>query len=117
MQQEPIWHATRALDWTAARKAGEYRGSPDDLRDGFIHFSTRATLAASLAKHRSREEGLVLLEVDPKALGEALKWEPARGGVLFPHLYGALPFDSVRSETPLPLDEEGRHILPDQARA
>ena len=117
MDPTPIWHATLAIDWTRAREDGVYRGSADDLRDGFIHFSTRETLAASLAKHRAGVAGLVLLEVDPDALGEALRWEPARGGILFPHLYGPLPFDAVLSETPLPLDEAGRHVLPDRARA
>lgn len=114
MTEASIYHATLEADWIRARAEGEYRGSADDLRDGFIHFSTPTTLAESLAKHRAGVTGLVLLEVDPRALGEALRWEPARGGVLFPHLYGPLPFSAVVSETPLALDDAGTHILPPQ---
>lgn len=108
-----IYHMCRQSEWDAARTAGAYAGSSQDAADGFIHFSTAAQVADSAAKHRAGQAGLVLLAVDADALGTALKWEPARGGALFPHLYGPLPLAAVRAATPLPLDPaSGRHLFP-----
>lgn len=110
-----IYTMARSADWRAAEAAGEYRGSEDDRRDGFLHFSTAAQLRASAAKHRAGEEDLVLVEVEAAALGPALRWEPAAGGKrpgLFPHLYGPLPLSAVRSVAPLPLGSDGAHVFP-----
>ena len=89
--RQPIYHMCRLTEWRAAEAGGSYPGSSQDAADGFIHFSTAAQVAASAAKHRAGQTGLVLLSVDPAPLGEALKWEQARGGDLFPHLHGPLP--------------------------
>ena len=109
----PIYTMVRAADWREAEAAGAYHGSADDRRDGFLHFSAGAQLRASAAKHRAGERDLMLVEVDPASLGEALRWEPAgsRPG-LFPHLYGALPLSAVRMVTPLPLGPDGTHVFP-----
>ena len=109
---QPIYHMCRESEWLAAAGDGVYRGSSQDAADGFIHFSTAAQLAASAAKHRAGQAGLVLLTVDAKALGPALRWEPARGGDLFPHLHGSLPLGAVRRVDPLPLGPDGRHVFP-----
>lgn len=108
---QTIYHVCPADLWTAAGASGNYRGSDDDLRDGFIHFSTAGQVRESVAKHRAGQDGLVILAVDAEALGEALKWEPSRGGQLFPHLYGPLPPAAVRWVRPLPLAPEG-HVFP-----
>lgn len=108
-----IYHMCRRDEWESGRAAGAYPGSSQDVADGFIHFSTAGQVEASAAKHRGGQVGLVLLAVDADALGPALKWEPARGGQLFPHLYGALPVAAVRWARDLPLDPTGgRHIFP-----
>ncbi|MBV1796670.1 DUF952 domain-containing protein [Siccirubricoccus sp. G192] len=108
-----IYTLVRAADWQAAAAEGAYRGSADDRRDGFLHFSTAAQLRASAAKHRAGEPDLVLVAVEAAALGTALRWEPAgsRPG-LFPHLYGPLPLAAVRSTAPLPLGADGAHAFP-----
>jgi uncharacterized protein (DUF952 family) len=93
--------ATREA-WEAAQAAGAYRGSGDDARDGFIHFSTAPQLAGTLAKHFAGQEGLVLVAVDADELGDQLRWEPSRGGELFPHLYGPLPLSAVTGTVDLP---------------
>jgi uncharacterized protein (DUF952 family) len=117
MGEGAIYHICRREEWAAAEAGGGYRGSSQDAAQGaaggFIHFSTAAQVAASAAKHRTGQEGLVLLTVDPAALGGALRWEPARGGELFPHLYGALPVSAVRRVDPLPLGPDGRHVFPE----
>jgi len=106
----------RAADWAEAERTREYRGSADDARDGFLHFSTAAQVRASAAKHRAGVADLLLVAADPAALGEALRWEPAAGGRrpgLFPHLYRPLPLSAVVSVTPLPLGPDGLHRFPD----
>jgi uncharacterized protein (DUF952 family) len=108
-----IYHVCPAESWTATGESGTYRGSDDDLRDGFIHFSTANQVKESVAKHRAGQNGLVILAVSTNALGEALKWEPSRGGQLFPHLYGPLPAFAVRWVRPLPLTPGGHHQFPE----
>jgi uncharacterized protein (DUF952 family) len=108
-----IYHMCRREEWLAAAASGSYPGSSQDRADGFIHFSTRAQIVESAAKHRAGQDGLVLLGVDPLALGPVLKWEPARNRDLFPHLYGPLPASAVVWVRPLPLDADGRHVFPE----
>jgi len=102
--------------WLAAALAGAYAGSPDDVRDGFIHFSTASQLPGTLVKHYAGRDDLLLIAVDDDTLGAALKWEASRGGGLFPHLYGALPLSAVLWTQELPLGDSGRHDLPTEAR-
>ena len=79
--------------WRAAEDAGAFAGSPIDRGDGFIHFSTAAQAAETAARHFSGQADLVLVAVEAEALGDALRYEPSRGGALFPHLYGPLPLE------------------------
>lgn len=111
---ELIYHMCRHDEWQAAQANGAYAGSSQDVADGFIHFSTAAQVRASAAKHRAGQTGLVLLGVDPDALGAALKWEPSRGGQLFPHLYGSLPVTAVVHADPVDLGPDGVHVFPDR---
>ena len=112
MDDEVIFHICRREEWDAAQAQGLYYGSSQDRADGFIHFSSAAQVEASAAKHRAGQDGLVLLSVSAAALGPALKWEPSRGGALFPHLYGALPLGAVCRVDDLPLGTDGRHRFP-----
>lgn len=106
-----IYKICSAAEWAAAEAAGAYRGSAVDHQDGFIHFSTAEQAEETAARHFAGRDGLVLVAVDPAALGDALRWEPSRGGALFPHLYGELPLSAVQGVAPLPL-VEGRHAFP-----
>ncbi len=96
----PIIKLLRAAEWAKFQADGHFAGSPDDLRDGYIHFSTPDQVAATLAKWFAGEIGVMALTVDADGLGEALKWEPARGGQLFPHLYRPLRLDEVADVRP-----------------
>lgn len=98
--------------WRGAERDGTFRGSPVDLQDGFIHFSTAAQAPETAAKHFAGQRDLVLLRVDTTALGAQLKWEPSRGGALFPHLYGELNVKAVTQADPLPLAADGKHKFP-----
>jgi uncharacterized protein (DUF952 family) len=90
-----------------------FHGAAIDLADGYIHFSTAAQVAETAAKHFAGRRDLVLAAIGTEALGEKLRWEPARDGALFPHLYGPLPMSAVRWAKPLSLGPDGRHLLPD----
>jgi uncharacterized protein (DUF952 family) len=107
-----IYHMCAKSEWQAAEAAGVYQGSSQDAADGFIHFSTAEQVITSAAKHRAGQDGLVLLSVDAGALGQVLKWEPSRGGALFPHLYGPLPLAAVIRVDDLVLGPDGRHVFP-----
>ena len=109
---ELIYHMCRRLEWELAERSGVYTGSSQDRADGFIHFSTAAQLPESARRHRSGQTNLVLLAVDPAALGASLRWEPSRQGALFPHLYGPLPLPAVRSVSDLPLGVDGVPLVP-----
>ncbi len=98
--------------WREAERRGAFDGSPVDIADGFIHFSTAGQVAETAAKHFAGQHDLVLVAVDAEALGAALKWEPSRGGALFPHLYEALDVRLAIKAVPLPLDADDKHIFP-----
>jgi uncharacterized protein (DUF952 family) len=99
--------------WEEAQTAGLYTGSPADRRDGFIHFSAAAQLPGTAAKHFAGLSDLVLVAVDGATLGGALRWEPSRGGELFPHLYAALPLSAVLWARPLADEAGGRRVFPE----
>jgi len=90
-----VYKILTAGQWRAARAANVFRGSLDDWRDGFIHLSTREQVAETARRHFADAGELRVLVIDAARLGESLKWEPSRGGDLFPHLYGDLPLSAV----------------------
>ncbi len=96
-------------EWRAAERDGVFAGAAVDRADGYIHFSTAAQAAETAAKWFAGRDDLTLVGIDAEALGTALRWEPSRGGALFPHLYGPLPFSAVAWSRPLPLGPDGRH--------
>jgi uncharacterized protein (DUF952 family) len=102
-----IYKILPRADWTAAHDARVFKGSAVDLADGFIHFSAAAQAQETASRHFAGQADLVVLEVEADDLGEALKWEPSRGGALFPHLFGALDVSLVRYVTEAPLGPDG----------
>lgn len=110
-----IFKLVDRASWRAAEASGAFVGSSVDARDGFIHFSTAAQVRETAARHFAGQADLLIVAVSAEALGDALRWEPSRGGDLFPHLYGLLPLDVVRWVVDLPLDAAGRHLFPDIA--
>jgi uncharacterized protein (DUF952 family) len=106
-----IYKIFRADEWAALQAQGETLGAPIDIADGYVHFSTAAQARETAAKHFAGEDGLTLLALDADSLGDALTWEPSRGGALFPHLYRALRLVDVIWDKPLPL-VEGTHRFP-----
>ena len=110
-----VYKICPAALWREAERNGTFRGMGIDLKDGFIHLSTAQQAVETARLHFAGQTDLVLVAVDGAALGNALKWEPSRGGALFPHLDGALPVTAVTRVDPLPLDANGRHVFPEMA--
>ena len=108
-----IYKIFTADQWSALDASGETEGAPVDLADGYIHFSTAEQAAETAAKHFAGQTGLMLAAVEADALGDALKWEPSRGGALFPHLYATLKRGDVVWAKPLPLGDDGVHQFPE----
>jgi uncharacterized protein (DUF952 family) len=107
-----IYHMCPAEAWEEAVAAERYDGTANDRRDGFLHFSTAKEIAESARRHRRSEAGLVLIAVEAARLGARLRWEPSRGGAMFPHLYGPLFPAEAASVDALPLGPDGNHIFP-----
>jgi uncharacterized protein (DUF952 family) len=101
--------------WADAEKTGIFTGAPVDIADGYIHFSAAHQVRETAAKYFRNQPDLILAAIDARALGEALKWEPSRGGDLFPHLYGPLPMSAVVSVIPLRLAPDGAPVIPELA--
>lgn len=108
-----IYKITPRDAWEQAVQAGIFKGAPVDEQDGFIHFSTAAQVVETAAKHFAGQDDLMLVAVEAARLGQALKWEPSRGGELFPHLYALLPMEAVSSSEALPLGRDGAHLFPE----
>lgn len=114
MSERPltVYKVLTAGEMAALEQGGRFAGSPDDVRDGFMHLSTAAQLAGTVDRHFAEATDLHIAAVDAGALGEALKWEAARGGDEFPHLYGALLLETVVAYGPLDRDGAGGVRLP-----
>jgi uncharacterized protein (DUF952 family) len=97
-------------------KSGVFPGMPIDVSDGYIHFSTAEQLAETLRLHFAGQGNLALFSVRTDELGTALRWEPSRGGQLFPHLYGELPISAVGQHATVSVDADGNVTLPEWVR-
>lgn len=104
-----IYKIAPASLWRKAQDKGRFDGAPADIADEYIHFSTSDQVKATAAKYFKGQDNLLLIAVDAKRLGDALRYEPSRGGALFPHLYSALPLDTVVFAKPLPRLPDGGH--------
>ena len=101
-----------APQMAALEEQGSFAGAPVDLADGYIHLSTAQQLSETIDKHFAGQAGLHIVAVDLDALGDAVRWEPSRGGQLFPHIYAALPLSAVIAYGPMERNEDGALRLP-----
>ncbi|HPF12677.1 MAG TPA: DUF952 domain-containing protein [Planctomycetota bacterium] len=116
-----IYKIVPAAVWNEAQARGSFGGAGIDLADGYIHFSTGAQAAETAAKHLAGVQDLLLVAVSverlERMLASALRWEPSRGGALFPHLYAPMPLAAVDWVAPLPWDPSGEHRFPERFRS
>lgn len=110
----PVTTAYKVLtaEEMTALETGSFAGAPIDLTDGYIHLSTADQLDETVDKHFAGQTDLHIAAVDLDAQGETLKWEPSRGGQLFPHIYGPLLLETVIAYGPIERDEQGKVRLP-----
>jgi uncharacterized protein (DUF952 family) len=106
-----VYKIVATEEWAQAEAAGAFTGAAIDRADGFIHFSTAEQAPETAAKWFAGRGDLTLAAVDAEALGDDLRWEPSRGGALFPHLYAALPMSAVLWSRPLALRQDGAHVF------
>jgi uncharacterized protein (DUF952 family) len=106
-----VYKLLGAAEWAAAQAAGVFEGSAVDLADGYIHFSAADQAGETARRYFAGRDDLVLLTVDADAFGEAMKWQPSRGGALFPHLYGPLPVARVIEARALALGDDNLPAL------
>jgi uncharacterized protein (DUF952 family) len=102
-----VYKIVDEAEWRKAERTGAYRGSPDDLRDGFIHLSFPDQIEGTATRHFRNRTGLLLIAFSAEALGPALKQEASRGGALFPHLYAELPTMVALWQKPMILGDDG----------
>jgi len=107
-----IFKVVSAQEWSVATEQGKFLGAAIDLTDGYIHFSTADQLRQTVEKHFAGQPNLLLVSVDANRLGDKLKWEPSRGGALFPHLYAPLLMECVVTCAEMPIGEDGKHVIP-----
>ena len=112
MPDRIVYKVMSAVEAQQMQRDGVFHGSPADIADGYIHLSCGSQLAETLDKHFSGVEGLVLAAVDLLRLGDTVRWEPSRGGQLFPHIYGPLPIGAVMSVAALERTADGAVRLP-----
>ena len=110
-----IYKICSASAWREAERQGVYRGSEVDLSDGFIHFSAATQVESTARKHFAGQKALFVIAIDADALGDKLRWEPARDGALFPHLYDELDLAAVIKVLDMPLRSDGSHQIPELA--
>jgi uncharacterized protein (DUF952 family) len=102
-----VFKIVPAGEWADAVQCGEFTGSADDQRDGFIHLSTAAQVAGTLHRHFRNRSDLLLVALDAAALGPDLRYDVSRDGDLFPHLYAPLPAAAALAQHRLPLGADG----------
>ncbi|MEJ0018507.1 MAG: DUF952 domain-containing protein [Acetobacteraceae bacterium] len=112
MPDRIVYKVMSAAELTQMQRDGVFHGSPVDIADGYIHLSCASQLAATLERHFKGVEGLMLAAVDVSRLGDTVRWEPARGGQLFPHIHGPLPVAAVVAVAALERDADGAVKLP-----
>ena len=99
-------------EWLGWKESGTFSGSPVDVADGYIHLSTREQTRETSRKWFADVDPLILVMVDLPALGDSVRWEPSRGGQLFPHVYGPSPMNAVSGNSRLRLNGSGVHDFP-----
>jgi uncharacterized protein (DUF952 family) len=105
-----VYKVLTAEQFDRFKAEGVFKGAPVDLADGYIHMSTRDQAAETVARHFAGQDRLVMVDLAP--LGSGVKWEVSRGGALFPHLYGDLPWSAVAGKVVLRIGDDGTHQFP-----
>lgn len=110
---ETIYKIVTPEQWGEASNTGIFKGAPIDLADGYIHFSTAEQVVETTEKHFKGKGQLFLLAFESEIFGDALKWEPSRGGALFPHLYADLDPALCVAKYELVECDDGSHLFPE----
>jgi uncharacterized protein (DUF952 family) len=110
-----VYKIIAAEDWRQAKQAGVFIGAAIDLADGYIHLSDAGQVEETARRHFGGKKDLLLVAFEAGSLAK-LKWEPSRGGALFPHVYGTIDPGAALWARPLEW-RGGVHHFPDSWRA
>lgn len=110
---EKIYKIITEAEWQAVEAGGAYRGAAIDVADGYVHLSGANQVEETVEKHFRGQSGLLLLAFNTDDFDDALKWEPSRGGALFPHLYGELDLKKAVGRYRLEDLDDGSHRFPE----
>jgi release factor glutamine methyltransferase len=107
-------HICPQSEWIQAQKNGIYRDTSLE-QDGFIHCSQPEQVMEVANHFYLGVRNLVMLWIDPEILSSKICWEFV-DGTMFPHIYGPINLDAVKSISNLETGIDGtfRNIqLPD----
>lgn len=111
-EPELIYKIVTAAHWLEAKDLDHIPPMPVDIGDGYMHFSTANQLPKTLELYFSSEAGVVILAVKTQQVRADLKWEPSRGGDLFPHLFAPLAKSSISWHETVNVNANGQCNLP-----
>jgi uncharacterized protein (DUF952 family) len=83
----PIFKVLRENEWKDFNANGAFHGSPDDLRDGFIHLSPINQVERVIKKYFSKDRPIYIVKFSKPEFLEKLIWEVIPSGDIYPHLY------------------------------
>ena len=106
-----IYKICTKSEWSEFKEKNKFNGSKKDLEDGYIHFSGKDQIVATLKKFYSNRKDLILLKVSTSKL-DHLIWEQASDGNMFPHLYSQLAISNVVDNYEIILRKDDTYILP-----
>lgn len=106
-----IYKILTEQQWQDMQSTGVYQPSPDDLRDGFVHLSSAAQLSGTIAKYYDDIFPIFVLQIDPEAVSDGLKWEVSRAGDKFPHYYGTMTISMIEKQIQLDMIDHRNAFL------
>lgn len=112
MEDSVVYKILSRDELDAFKLTGAFTGAGADSQDGFIHLSSASQVAGTVERYFHGRSDILILAVDTSGFGPSLRWEASRGGALFPHLYGVLPYEAVLAAGPVEYLEDGRLKLP-----
>jgi uncharacterized protein (DUF952 family)/GNAT superfamily N-acetyltransferase len=111
----PLLHISSPAEWRAALDAGVI--APPSLDEvGFVHLSAPGQVALPAQRLYTGRTDLMLLALDPAAIGVEVRWEPGvptdPASMRFPHAYGPVSTAAVLAVLPYRPDAEGGFDAP-----
>ena len=86
--EDKVYKIFTETEWQNFQKSGQFSGSPDDIRDGFIHLASKEQVAGIVERFFAGKRPLYVAEFSGSGFPGSLTWETSASGEVYPHLYG-----------------------------